>query len=149
MPTGSFVQSIHDAAVHLAAALSWGGLSRSYAIGLVECLQHPMLDPVFLDASLEDPCNRGDSAAAAVYLGNQRCLLGIAAPTPAFRADDLDIGHHEAPSGLQKETAALIPCQRDHHNACQAGRLRADAVLHHTGRPLSLNRPGAAGHYRI
>jgi hypothetical protein len=55
------------------------------------------------------PGNLSNRAATAVDLGQQRLLLGRAVPTPAFRADDLDVGHDEAPSGLQKETAAFIP----------------------------------------
>lgn len=52
-PTGPFPQSIQDAVQHLAAGLSYGGLSRSYAMGLVQCLRHPTLGPVFLEFSLE------------------------------------------------------------------------------------------------
>ena len=70
------------------------------------------------------PGDLGDRAAAAVNLRQQCRLLGIAVPAPAFRADNLDVGHDKAPSGLQKETAPLIPCRRDNRNACQAGRLR-------------------------
>jgi AcrR family transcriptional regulator len=52
-PTGSFEVSIQDAARHLAAGLSHGGLSRTYATGLIQCLRHPILGPAFLDSALE------------------------------------------------------------------------------------------------
>lgn len=52
-PSGPFEKSIHDAVGHLAAGLSHGGLSRTYATGLVQCLRHPSLGPVFLENALE------------------------------------------------------------------------------------------------
>lgn len=52
-PSGPFEKSIRDAVDHLAAGLSYGGLSRTYATGLVQCLRHPSLGPAFLDNALE------------------------------------------------------------------------------------------------
>lgn len=52
-PSGPFAMSIRDAVLHLVAGLSWGGLSRSYATGLVQSLRHPTLGPAFLGLSLE------------------------------------------------------------------------------------------------
>lgn len=51
--SGAFATSIRDAVRHLAAGLSHGGLSRSYATGLVQCLRHPTLGPAFLESALE------------------------------------------------------------------------------------------------
>lgn len=51
--SGDFSSSIKDAVRHLAAGLSYGGLSRSYATGLVQCLRHPTLGPAFLESALE------------------------------------------------------------------------------------------------
>jgi AcrR family transcriptional regulator len=53
LPTGPFERSIRDAVSHLAAGLSFGGLSRTFATGLVQCLRHPSLGPAFLDMALE------------------------------------------------------------------------------------------------
>lgn len=52
-PSGAFGVSVRDAVEHLAAGLSRGGLSRTYATGLVQCLRHPTLGPAFLDTALE------------------------------------------------------------------------------------------------
>ncbi|OYW46957.1 MAG: hypothetical protein B7Z08_05315 [Sphingomonadales bacterium 32-68-7] len=52
-PSGPFGPSVRDAVGHLAAGLSHGGLSRTYATGLVQCLRHPSLGPAFLDTALE------------------------------------------------------------------------------------------------
>ena len=52
-PSGDFAPSVRDAVGHLAAGLSHGDLSRTYATGLVQCLRHPTLGPAFLDTALE------------------------------------------------------------------------------------------------
>ena len=69
------------------------------------------------------PSNLGDRPAAPVDLGQQCHLIRLAIPTTPFRPDNLDVGHHEAPSGLQKEAAAFILCGRVYRNAAQAGRV--------------------------
>ena len=66
-PSGAFDRSIHDAVQHLAAGLSHGGLSRTYATGLVQCLRHPSLGPAFLDSALE-PTIRAVEARLKVHI---------------------------------------------------------------------------------
>lgn len=67
LPSGPFDQSIHDAVRHLASGLSHGGLSRTYATGLVQCLRHPTLGPAFLDTALE-PTIRAVEARLMVHV---------------------------------------------------------------------------------
>lgn len=66
-PSGPFAASIRDAVTHLAAGLSHGGLSRSYATGLVQSLRHPTLGPVFLETALE-PTIRAVEARLQAHL---------------------------------------------------------------------------------
>ena len=67
VPGGSFEQSIRDAVDHLADGLAYGGLSQTFATGLVECLRHPTLGPSFIESALE-PTIRAVEARLQAHL---------------------------------------------------------------------------------
>lgn len=52
-PEANLAASVRGALHHLTDGLSHGGLSRSWAMSLAQCLRHPALGPAFLDNALE------------------------------------------------------------------------------------------------